>query len=146
MRHGSMGMLKTECVWYFCRPPDGKGLVLAAELPPDYYSLGSFYLPGKVGGGLAERYTFRTVWNCSEHEFDLVHSRGQLFVVQVPDLDVFTFRAKRIRDRYVGKVIPHQSNVHCFVLDPIDECKLEDACQEHGFFFAGQGIYKEVLR
>ena len=136
--------MKIEYVWYLCDSPSENDLVLAAELPSDYYSPGSFYLPAKTNGDLAERYIFRVVRNCSKCEFDLVRSQGQQFVVQIPNLDTFVFNARRVTNRYVGRLVSHMSNVHWFALDLVDEHKLETACLEHNFFFAGWGSQEDI--
>lgn len=126
-----------EHVHFFCEPPEGDGLVSPRETPEGYCAWGDFYVPATADGGLSERYAFPTIRNGHELTFALIRKYDEFLVARIPKVGVFEFGAERVCDRYIGKLFPDHSETRWFILRPMDDRKLEDACTEHNFCFVG---------
>jgi hypothetical protein len=118
--------------------------VYAAELPIDYYAPGLFCIEShNRSGGLNGSYEFAARFREQLIDGTLERTSGRTFSVYIAPINQkFFFKAVSLdrTARYVGYERDRFSDLPLFRVQPASDKRLEEACQEHGFYFVGAGI------
>lgn len=133
----------TDVVHYLIKDPmGGNGLIYPTELSDEgYVGFGAFYLLGRLGISISERYFFAAVFGEQVIQAELVQFRGsqRFFQADVGGIGSFIFYAQPLsfQPPYTGTVEGSSSLLAMRRLTSWQPQVLDRACREYGFYFVG---------
>jgi hypothetical protein len=127
----------TNQVFYLCHHSTlENGLIFPSELDEGEYGYAGFFVVEENQGELRGQYLFDAIQNSQKSTLTLKKRDNNTFVAKAEE-GIFYFMAHPIKEFYVGKKCELQNHNPLWLLEPLLRNQLENACQNHNFYFVG---------
>ncbi len=126
----------TNKVLYLCRSSKAKPGWVFPDEEEDCDFPGGFFIEEQAGK-LQDSYLLEAISQEKLVILSLQKKERQIFMTPSPAGKIFYFRARRTKEPYVGKRSQLQHHQPFWRLEVLQPQRLEEACQQDGFYFVG---------